>query len=162
MNVYGQLQEQLKKRRKGIVAVALLVGCGLILVLGALLILILWYPQIFQGTFAGSNSLGAVFPALYFGVPLLTINIVVFLIRLAVVISRRTGVAFSTLLGRGSIILIFLGLLTLWHPVIIMNSEGAIELLFAIAGAMLLISGGVSLLIAWAFVLWKAGLNRVA
>ncbi|SRR6266704_866368 len=162
MNVYGQLQEQLKKRRKGIVAVALLVGCGLIVVLGALLILILWYPQIFQGTFAGSNSLGAVFPALYFGIPLLASNIVVVLIRLAVVISRRTGIAFSALLGRGSIILMFLGLLTLWHPAIIMSSEGVIELPLVIAGVMLLISGGVSLLIAWGFVFWKAGLNRVA
>jgi hypothetical protein len=153
---------QFKKRRKGIVAVALLVGSGLILVLGALLILNLWYPQIFQGTFAGSNSLGAVFPALYFGVPLLTSNIVVFLIRLAVVLSRRTGVAFSTLLGRGGLILLLLGGLTLWHPVIIMSSEGVIELPLVIAGVMLLISGGVSLLIAWAFVFWKAGLNRVA
>ena len=153
---------QFKKRRTGIVAVALLVGGGLMMVLGALLILNLWYPQIFQDTFAGSNSLGAVFPAFYFGVPLLTSNIVVFLIRLAAVICRRTGVAFSTLLGRGSFILLLLGGLILWHPVIIISSEGTIELPLVIAGVMLLVSGGVSLLITWAFVLWKAGLNRVA
>jgi serine/threonine protein kinase len=73
---------QFKKSRKSIISVAVFTGAGLILVFSALLILNLWYPNILKGTYANASSLSAVFPALYFGVPLLTSGIVVCLARL--------------------------------------------------------------------------------
>ena len=68
---------QFKKGRKSIISVAVFAGAGLLLVFSALLILNLWYPNILKGTYANASSLSAVFPALYFGIPLLTSVIVV-------------------------------------------------------------------------------------
>jgi len=89
---------QFKKGRKSIISMAVFACAGLILILSALLILNLWYPNILQGTYANTSSLSAVFSALYFGVPLLTSGIVVCLARLAIGISRRTGIASRTVL----------------------------------------------------------------
>jgi hypothetical protein len=133
--------------------VAVFAGSGLILVFSALLILSLWYPNILKGTYANASSLSAVFPALYFGVPLLTSGIVVCLARLAIGISRRTGIASRTLLWQGSLLLMLFGVLTLWHSMVGMSSAKAINLPLSIVGMMLLISGILSLLIAIAMML---------
>ncbi len=145
------------KRRKSIVSIAILVCAGLILVLVSLLILNLWYPNILQEMYTDSNALGAVFPAIYFGIPLLISASVVCLIRLAVAISRRTGIAFSAVSRRGSLVLMLLGVLTLWHPGIGTSSDGAI-----ITGIMLLVSGGVLFLIAITTAIGEARLRKVA
>jgi hypothetical protein len=155
MNMLKQFNE---KRRIGITASALLAGGGLILVLISLMLLYLWYPAILQDNFADANSLGASFPAVYFGIPLIISANVLGHIRLAVAISRRTGITFSLLLAQGSLLLMLLGLLILWHPVITASSGGAI----LIAGILLLISGSVSLLIAGSAALAHRGLRRVA
>jgi serine/threonine protein kinase len=153
---------QLKKRIKSIISVAVFAGAGLILVCSALLILNLWYPNILRGTYANASSLSAVFPALYFGVPLLTSGIVVCLMRLAIGISKRTGVASRTVLWQGSLLLMLFGVLTLWHPMVGMSSAEAINLPVNIAGIMLLISGIISFLIAITMTLGNRGLNRDA
>ena len=119
----------------------------------ALLILTLCYPNILQGTYANASSLSAVFPALYFGVPLLTSGIVVCLARLAIAISRRSGIASRTVLWQGSLLLVLCGVLALWHTVVGMSGAGAIHLPLGIVGMMLVISGILSLLIAIAMVL---------
>ena len=144
---------QFKKRRKSIISVAVFAGAGLILVFSALLILNLWYPNILKGTYANASSLSAVFPALYFGVPLLTSGIVVCLARLAIGISRRTGIASRTLLWQGSLLLVLFGVLTLWHPMVGMSSAETINLPLSIVGSMLLISGILLFLIAIAVML---------
>lgn len=151
------LKQFIKKRRIGIAASALLAGGGLILVLISLLLLHLWYPTILQDSFAGANSLGTSFPALYFGIPLMISANVLGHIRLAVAISRRTGITFSPLLARGSLLWMLLGLLILWHP-IITPSSGAM----LIAGILLLIGGSVSLLIAGSAALAHRRLREVA
>lgn len=155
MNMLKQFNE---KRRIGIAASALLAGGGLILVLISLMLLYLWYPAILQNSFADANSLGTLFPAVYFGIPLIISANVLGHIRLAVAISRRTGITFSLLLAQGSLLLMLLGLLILWHPVITASSGGAI----LIAGILLLISGGVSLLIAGSTALAHRRLREVA
>jgi len=147
-----------EKRRIGIAASALLAGGGLILVLISLMLLYLWYPAILQNSFADANSLGALFPAVYFGIPLIISANVLGHIRLAVAISRRTGITFSLLLAQGSLLLMLLGLLILWHPIITASSGGAI----LIAGILLLISGSVSLLIAGSAALAHRRLRGVA
>ena len=119
MNMLKQFNE---KRRIGITASALLAGGGLILVLISLMLLYLWYPAILQNSFADANSLGALFPAVYFGIPLIISANVLGHIRLAVAISRRTGITFSLLLAQGSLLLMLLGLLILWHPIITASS----------------------------------------
>lgn len=139
---------QFKKRRKSIISVAVFAGAGLILVLTALLILNLWYPKILQGTYANTSSLSAVFPALYFGVPLLTSGIVACLARLAIGISRRTGIASRTVLWQGSLLLVLCGVLALWHPMVGMSSAEVIHLPLSIVGMMLVISGILIFLIA--------------
>ena len=144
---------QYKKRRKSIISVAVFAGAGLILVFSALLILNLWYPNILKGTYANTSSLSAVFPALYFGVPLLTSVIVVCLARLAIGISRRTGIASRTLLWQGSLLLVLFSVLTLWHPMVGMSSAETINLPLSIVGSMLLISGVLLFLIAIAVML---------
>jgi len=144
---------QFKKRRKSIISVAVFTGAGLLLVFSALLILNLWYPNILKGTYANASSLSAVFPALYFGFPLLTSGIVVCLARLAIGISRRTGIASRTLLWQGSLLLVLFGVLTLWHPMVGMSSAKAIHLPLSIVGIMLLISGILLFLIAIAMML---------
>ena len=144
---------QFKKRRKSIISVAVFTGAGLLLVFSALLILNLWYPNILKGTYANASSLSAVFPALYFGVPLLTSGIVACLARLAIGISRRTGIASRTLLWQGSLLLVLFGVLTLWHPMVGMSSAKAINLPLSIVGIMLLIGGVLLFLIAIAMVL---------
>ena len=144
---------QFKKRRKSIISVAVFAGSGLILVFSALLILSLWYPNILKGTYANASSLSAVFPALYFGVPLLTSGIVVCLARLAIGISRRTGIASRTLVWQGSLLLVLFGVLTLWHSMVGMSSAEAINLPLSIVGMMLLISGILQFLIAVAMML---------
>lgn len=144
---------QFKKRRKSIISVAVFAGAGLILVCSALLILNLWYPNILKGTYANASSLSTVFPALYFGVPLLTSGIVVCLARLAIGISRRTGIASRTLLWQGSLLLVLFGVLTLWHPMVGMSSAEAINLPLSIVGMMLIISGILLFLIAIAMML---------
>lgn len=151
--------EQLKKRSKDIASIAFFVGSGFMLVIGALLILDFFYPEIFQDTHVDSNSLGVVFPALYFGVPLFISGIVVCLVRLAAVLSRRAGIAFKNLLRWGSLLLMLLGLLTLWHPVIGMSGQGATDLPVMIAGIMLLSSGVVSFLIALTVALRKSDVD---
>jgi hypothetical protein len=155
MNMLKQFNE---KRRIGIAASALLAGGGLILVLISLMLLYLWYPAILQNSFADANSLGALFPAVYFGIPLIISANVLGHIRLAVAISRRTGITFSLLLAQGSLLLMLLGLLILWHPIITASSGGAI----LIAGILLLISGSVSLLIAGSAALAHRRLRGVA
>ena len=155
MNMLKQFNE---KRRIGIAASALLAGGGLILVLISLMLLYLWYPAILQNSFADANSLGALFPAVYFGIPLIISANVLGHIRLAVAISRRTGITFSLLLAQGSLLLMLLGLLILWHPIITASSGGAILL----AGILLLISGSVSLLIAGSAALAHRRLRGVA
>jgi len=155
MNMLKQFNE---KRRIGIAASALLAGGGLILVLISLMLLYLWYPAILQNSFADANSLGALFPAVYFGIPLIISANVLGHIRLAVAISRRTGITFSLLLAQGSLLLMLLGLLILWHPIITASSGGAI----LIAGILLLISGSVSLLIAGSTALAHRRLREVA
>jgi len=147
-----------EKRRIGIAASALLAGGGLILVLISLMLLYLWYPAILQNSFADANSLGTLFPAVYFGIPLIISANVLGHIRLAVAISRRTGITFSLLLAQGSLLLMLLGLLILWHPIITASSGGAI----LIAGILLLISGSVSLLIAGSAALAHRRLRGVA
>lgn len=142
-----------KKGRKSIISVAVFAGAGLILVCSALLILNLWYPNILKGTYANASSLSAVFPALYFGVPALTSGIVVCLARLAIGISRRTGIASRTLLWQGSLLLVLFGVLALWHSMVGMSGAQAINLPLDIVGMMLLISGILLLLIAIAMVL---------
>ena len=144
---------QCKKGRKSIISVAVFAGAGLLLVLSALLILNLWYPNILKGTYANASSLSAVFPALYFGVPLLTSGIVVCLARLAIAISRRTGIASRTVLWQGSLLFVLCGVLALWHPMVGMSSAQAIHLPLSIVGMMLLISGILSLLIVIAMML---------
>ena len=144
---------QFKERRKSIISVAVFAGAGLVLVFSALLILNLWYPNILKGTYANASSLSAVFPALYFGVPLLTSGIVVCLARLAIGISRRTGIASRALLWQGSLLLVLFGVLTLWHPMVGMSSAEAINLPLSIVGIMLLISGILLFLIAIALML---------
>ena len=153
---------QLKKRRKSIISVAVFAGAGLILVCSALLILNLWYPNIHRDTYANASSLSAVFPALYFGVPLLTSGIVVCLMRLAIGISKRTGVASRTVLWQGSLLLMLFGVLTLWHPMVGTSSAEAINLPVSIAGIMLLISGTIPFLIAITMTLGNRGPNRDA
>ena len=155
MNVLKQFT---KKRRIGIAASALLAGGGLILVLISLMLLYLWYPAILQNSFADANSLGALFPAVYFGIPLIISANVLGHIRLAVAISRRTGITFSPLLAQGSLLWMLLGLLILWHPLITAGSGGAM----LIAGILLLISGSVSLLIAGSAALAHRRLREVA
>ena len=155
MNMLKQFNE---KRRIGIAASALLAGGGLILVLISLMLLYLWYPAILQNSFADANSLGTLFPAVYFGIPLIISANVLGHIRLAVAISRRTGITFSLLLAQGSLLLMLLGLLILWHPIITASSGGAI----LIAGILLLISGSVSLLIAGSAALAHRRLRGVA
>jgi len=155
MNMLKQFNE---KRRIGIAASPLLAGGGLILVLISLLLLHLWYPAILQNSFAGASSLGTSFPAIYFGIPLIISANVLGHIRLAVAISRRAGITFSLLLAQGSLLLMLLGLLILWHPMITASSGGAI----LIAGILLLSSGSVSLLIAGSAALAHRGLRRVA
>jgi len=152
------LKQFTKKRRIGIAASALLAGGGLILVLISLMLLYLWYPAILQNSFADANSLGTLFPAVYFGIPLIISANVLGHIRLAVAISRRTGITFSLLLAQGSLLLMLLGLLILWHPIITASSGGAI----LIAGILLLISGSVSLLIAGSAALAHRRLRGVA
>lgn len=147
-----------KKRSIGIAASALLAGGGLILVLISLLLLQLWYPAILQDSFADANSLGALFPAIYFGIPLIISANVLGHIRLAVAISRRTGITFSPLLAQGSLLWMLLGLLILWHPIIPAVSGAAIH----IAGILLLIGGSVSLLIAGSAALAHRRLREVA
>ena len=144
---------QFKKGRKSIISVAVFAGAGLVLVFGALLILNLWYPNILKGTYANASSLSAVFPALYFGVPLLTSGIVMCLARLAIEISRRTGIASRTVLWQGSLLLVLCGVLTLWHPMVGMSSAETIHLPLSIVGSMLLISGILLFLIAIAVLL---------
>ena len=144
---------QFKKGRKSIISVAVFAGAGLLLVFGALLILNLWYPNILKGTYANASSLSAVFPALYFGVPLLTSGIVMCLARLAIEISRRTGIASRTVLWQGSLLLVLCGVLTLWHPMVGMSSAETIHLPLSIVGSMLLISGILLFLIAIAVLL---------
>jgi serine/threonine protein kinase len=144
---------QFKKARKNIISVAVFAGAGLILVGIALLMLNLWYPNILHGTYANTDSLSAVFPALYFGVPLLTSGIVVCLTRLAIGISRRAGIASRTVLWRGSLLLVLFGALALWHTIVGMSGAGAIDLPLGIVGMMLLISGILLLLIVMAMVL---------
>jgi hypothetical protein len=144
---------QFKKGRKSIISVAVFAGAGLLLVFSALLILNLWYPNILKGTYANASSLSAVFPALYFGAPLLTSGIVVCLARLAIGISRRTGIASRTLLWQGSLLLVLCGVLTLWHPMVGMSSAETIHLPLNIVGSMLLISGVLLFLIAMAMML---------
>ena len=146
-----------KKRRIGIAASALLASGGLILVLISLLLLHLWYPAILQDSFADANSLGALFPAIYFGIPLIISANVLGHIRLAVAISRRTGITFSPLLAQGSLLWMLLGLLILWHPII--PAGGAA---IHIAGILLLIGGSVSLLIAGSAALAYRRLREVA
>jgi hypothetical protein len=152
------LKQFTKKRRIGIAASASLASGGLILVLISLMLLYLWYPAILQDNFADANSLGASFPAVYFGIPLIISANVLGHIRLAVAISRRTGITFSLLLAQGSLLLMLLGLLILWHPIITASSGGAI----LIAGILLLISGSVSLLIAGSAALARRRLREVA
>jgi hypothetical protein len=154
----NMLKQFTKKRRIGIAASALLAGGGLILVLISLILLHLWYPAILLDSFADVNSLGALFPAIYFGIPLIISANVVGHIRLAVAISSRTGITFSLLLAQGSLLLMLLGLLILWHPITTASSGGAI----LIAGILLLSSGSVSLLIAGSAALAHRGLRRVA
>jgi len=144
---------QFKKGRKSIISMAVFACAGLILILSALLILNLWYPNILQGTYANTSSLSAVFSALYFGVPLLTSGIVVCLARLAIGISRRTGIASRTVLWQGSLLFVLGGVLTLWHPMVGMRGAQAINLPLGIVGMMLLISGILLLLIVIAMVL---------
>jgi len=153
---------QVKKRRKSIISVAVFAGAGLILVCSALLILNLWYPNILQDPYVNASSLSAVFPALYFGVPLLTSGIMVCLMRLAIGISKRTGIASRTVLWQGSLLLMLCGVLTLWHPVVGMSSAGVINLPMDIAGIMLLISGIIPFLIAMTMMLGNRGLSRDA
>jgi hypothetical protein len=144
---------QFKKGRKSIISVAVFAAAGLILAFSALLILNLWYPNILKGTYANVSSLSAVFPALYFGVPLLTSVIVVCLARLAIGISRRTGIAARTILWQGSLLLVLSGVLALWHTTVGLRGAEAINLPLGIVGMMLLISGVLSLLIAIAMML---------
>jgi serine/threonine protein kinase len=153
---------QVKKRRKSIISVAVFAGAGLLLVCSALLILNLWYPNILQDPYVNASSLSAVFPALYFGVPLLTSGIMVCLMRLAIGISKRTGIASRTVLWQGSLLLMLFGVLTLWHPVVGMSSAGVINLPVNIAGIMLLISGIIPFLIAMTMMLGNRGLSRDA
>src|SRR5258708_14415901 len=134
-------------RRKSIISVAVFAGAGLILVCSALLILNLWYPNILQDPYANASSLSAVFPALYFGVPLLTSGIMVCLMRLAIGISKRTGIASRTVLWQGSLLLMLFGVLTLWHPMVGMSSAEAINLSMNIADLILLITGVISFFI---------------
>ena len=153
---------QVKKRRKSIISVAVFAAAGLLLVCSALLILNLWYPNILQDPYVNASSLSAVFPALYFGVPLLTSGIMVCLMRLAIGISKRTGIASRTVLWQGSLLLMLFGVLTLWHPVVGMSSAGVINLPVNIAGIMLLISGIIPFLIAVTVMLGNRGLHRDA
>jgi len=153
---------QIKKRRKSIISVAVFAGAGLLLVCSAVLILNLWYPNILQDPYVNASSLSAVFPALYFGVPLLTSGIMVCLMRLAIGISKRTGIASRTVLWQGSLLLMLFGVLTLWHPVVGMSSAGVINLPVNIAGIMLLISGIIPFLIAVTMMLGNRGLHRDA
>jgi len=153
---------QVKKRRKSIISVAVFAAAGLLLVCSALLILNLWYPNILQDPYVNASSLSAVFPALYFGVPLLTSGIMVCLMRLAIGISKRTGIASRTVLWQGSLLLMLFGVLTLWHPVVGMSSAGVINLPVNIAGIMLLISGIIPFLIAVTMMLGNRGLHRDA
>ena len=153
---------QIKKRRKSIISVAVFAGAGLLLVCSAVLILNLWYPNILQDPYVNASSLSAVFPALYFGVPLLTSGIMVCLMRLAIGISKRTGIASRTVLWQGSLLLMLFGVLTLWHPMVGMSSAGVINLPMNIAGIMLLISGIIPFLIAITMMLGNRGLSRDA
>jgi serine/threonine protein kinase len=153
---------QVKKRRKSIISVAVFAAAGLLLVCSAVLILNLWYPNILRDSYANASSLSAVFPALYFGVPLLTSVIVVCLMRLAIGISKRTGIASRTVLWQGSLLLMLFGVLTLWHPTVGMSSAEAINLPMNIAGIMLLISGIIPFLIAMTMMLGNRGLSRDA
>ena len=153
---------QVKKRRKSIISVAVFAAAGLLLVCSALLILNLWYPNILQDPYVNASSLSAVFPALYFGVPLLTSGIMVCLMRLAIGISKRTGIASRTVLWQGSLLLMLFGVLTLWHPMVGMSSAGVINLPMNIAGMMLLISGIIPFLIAITMMLGNRGLSRDA
>ena len=153
---------QVKKRRKSIISVAVFAGAGLLLVCSAVLILNLWYPNILQDPYVNASSLSAVFPALYFGVPLLTSGIMVCLMRLAIGISKRTGIASRTVLWQGSLLLMLFGVLTLWHPMVGMSSAGVINLPMNIAGIMLLISGIIPFLIAITMMLGNRGLSRDA
>jgi len=153
---------QVKKRRKSIISVAVFAAAGLLLVCSAVLILNLWYPNILRDPYTNASSLSAVFPALYFGVPLLTSGIMVCLMRLAIGISKRTGIASRTVLWQGSLLLMLFGILTLWHPVVGMSSAGVINLPVNIAGIMLLISGIILFLIAMTMMLGNRGLHRDA
>ncbi len=153
---------QVKKRRKSIISVAVFAAAGLLLVCSAVLILNLWYPNILRDPYTNASSLSAVFPALYFGVPLLTSGIMVCLMRLAIGISKRTGIASRTVLWQGSLLLMLFGVLTLWHPVVGMSSAGVINLPVNIAGIMLLISGIILFLIAMTMMLGNRGLHRDA
>ena len=151
---------QVKKRRKSIISVAVFAAAGLLLVCSAVLILNLWYPNILRDPYTNASSLSAVFPALYFGVPLLTSGIIVCLMRLAIGISKRMGIASRTVLWQGSLLLMLFGVLTLWHPVVGMSSAEAINLPMNIAGIMLLISGIIPFLIAMTMMLGNRGLSR--
>ena len=153
---------QVKKRRKSIISVAVFAAAGLLLVYSAVLILHLWYPNILRDPYTNASSLSAVFPALYFGVPLLTSGIMVCLMRLAIGISKRTGIASRTVLWQGSLLLMLFGILTLWHPVVGMSSAEVINLPVNIAGIMLLISGIILFLIAMTMMLGNRGLHRDA
>jgi len=153
---------QVKKRRKSIISVAVFAAAGLLLVCSAVLILNLWYPNILRDPYTNASSLSAVFPALYFGVPLLTSGIMVCLMRLAIGISKRTGIASRTVLWQGSLLLMLFGILTLWHPVVGMSSAEVINLPVNIAGIMLLISGIILFLIAMTMMLGNRGLHRDA
>jgi len=153
---------QVKKRRKSIISVAVFAAAGLLLVCSAVLILNLWYPNILRDPYTNASSLSAVFPALYFGVPLLTSGIMVCLMRLAIGISKRTGIASRTVLWQGSLLLMLFGILTLWHPVVGMSSAEVINLPVNIAGIMLLISGIILFLIAMTMMLWNRELHRDA
>src|SRR5258708_21348569 len=77
-------------RRKSIISVAVFAGASLLLVCSVLLILNLWYPNILQDPYANASSLSAVFPALSFGVPLLTSDIMVGPCRMTIAICMRT------------------------------------------------------------------------
>jgi len=153
---------QVKKRRKSIISVAVFAAAGLLLVCSAVLILNLWYPNILRDPYTNASSLSAVFPALYFGVPLLTSGIMVCLMRLAIGISKRTGIASRTVLWQGSLLLMLFGILTLWHPVVGKSSAEVINLPVNIAGIMLLISGIILFLIAMTMMLGNRGLHRDA
>jgi len=146
-----------KKRSVGISSIALFVGSDLLLVLGALLIVYLLDPNRLPGMETDANVLlGAL---IYIGFPLFISGDVIYLIRQALAISRRTGITFSAILGRGSLLIVLFGVFALWHPVIQISSEGTIGWLVLIAGILLLISGGLSFLIALTMSIWEGDLH---